>query len=211
MVLIAKTGSMSSMPIEMKSDRPCSHQQESEMLKTENAELKAKIASLETEKEQSNNKTNEQIQRDRNIIASLIPRNLPQYRSDEDFSREVELRVSQLGEYCTIQDIKELMDAKIWKHSKNLAAKTASLESSNKFNFIHNPLSNIAGNSIVHSNNNRRNNNNTHTYDPIAIRYQNRRGRTASLGDTNFWYLDLFDDAGIVLTPLEGAKQRNVL
>jgi hypothetical protein len=47
------------------------------------------------------------------MIAEIIPRNLPQYRSDEDFEREVEHRTNQINEYTTIEDLKGLYDAKL--------------------------------------------------------------------------------------------------
>jgi hypothetical protein len=57
-------------------------------------ELKAKIASLEKEKEEAYKKGEEEqiVKTKREIIASIIPRNLPQYRSDEDFEKELEFR-----------------------------------------------------------------------------------------------------------------------
>jgi hypothetical protein len=159
---------------------------------------------IEQQKQQLNQVKTELAKTKREIIASMIPRNLPQYRSDEDFEKELEYRVNSLNEYTTIEDLKGLYDAKLWKHAKSLAAKTASMEALDGFNFIQNPMHNIAGNNMVYSNNNRdSNSNNIHRYDPIASHYNNyprrsssSRGRTASLGnsrDSPFWYLDLFD------------------
>jgi hypothetical protein len=62
-------------------------------------ELKAKIASLEKEKEEAYKKgeTEQAAKSNREIIAAMIPRNLPQYRSDEDFEREIEHRANQIN------------------------------------------------------------------------------------------------------------------
>ena len=97
----------------------------------------------------------------------------------------------------------------MWKYAKQLAGKTASMERSHAFDFIHNPLNGIVGgNKIVYGKGSGSNggayynNNNVHTYEPIGSQSNNsnnnRQGRTASLGRNNdpFWYLDLFTDRG---------------
>lgn len=193
MVLIAKTGSMSETPIEFKSDRPYSHELQVN-------ELKAKIASLEKEKEEAH-KQGEQDQitkSNREAIEAMIPRNLPQYRSDEDFQKEVELRVGQINEYTSLDDMRDLYDAKLWKYAKQLSGKTASVERQQFFDFIHNALSDITGRTIVHrqsgSNNRITNyNNRIPEYEPIASKQNNSKSKTASsVNDNSLWFLDLF-------------------
>jgi hypothetical protein len=48
---------------------------------------------IEQQKQQLNQVKTELAKTKREIIASMIPRNLPQYRSDEDFEKELEYRV----------------------------------------------------------------------------------------------------------------------
>lgn len=172
----------------------CTHEQQVN-------ELKAKIASLEKEKEEAYKQgTEEQIAKsNRQAIAEMIPRNLPQYRSDEDFDKEVELRVSQIGEYTTLEDMRDLYDGKLRKYARQLAGKTASDERRQFYDFIHDPLGHygIVGNHMVYSNN--RSHITHHEYDPPGSSLPaNRqyRGRTASSSMNNnnpFWYLGLFE------------------
>jgi hypothetical protein len=170
----------------------CSHEQQVHA-------LQAKIASLEREKEEAYKKGEvEQITKsNREAIASIIPRDLPQYREDQDFQKEVEYRVNQLNEYTTIEDLKELYEGKVLKHAKGLEAKTASsIEgSSNRFSsLIQNPLNNIVGNNLIHTRGGTNNGHRVATYDPLARQYYNNsRGRTASATNNSLWYLDLFD------------------
>jgi hypothetical protein len=139
-------------------------------------ELKIKLASMEREKEEAYKKggIEQAAKNNREMISSIIPRNLPQYRSDEDFEREVEHRANQLNEYTTIEDLKGLYDAKLWKYAKQLAGKTASMERTSFLDLIPNSISNIAGNSIIHRNssnsiihrNSSNSSSNRHEYDP---------------------------------------------
>jgi hypothetical protein len=85
--------------------------------------------------------------------------------------------------------LKGLYDAKLHKYAKALAGKTAAMERLHSLDSILDPLSNIAGNSIVHSRGSDYINSNRHTYDPIASHI----GRTASSRNNSTWYLDLFD------------------
>lgn len=156
-----------------------------ETLKKENEELRAKVASME----ENNDKAKQPL---RDEIASLIPRNLPAYRSDEDFEKEVELRIGQIGEYVSIQDLRDLYDAKMYKHAKNIAARTASMTASSNF---YNPLDDIVGSNMVHRNNRIRSTR-VPQLDTASMNASNRKGRTASLENNSMWYLDLFSDIG---------------
>ena len=162
-------------------------------------ELEAKIASLEREKADAHKRGEEEqiAKSNRQAIEEMIPRNLPQYRTDEDFNREVELRVNQINEYTSLDDLRGLYDGKLLKYAKTLETKTASMKSSNRFSYIQDPLHNIVGNNMIHS----KNSNRIPTYDPIARQYYNNSrtaaGRTASSSNNNGspWYLELFDSS----------------